>query len=79
MDSFWFSTYTVMPSRRNDCFVSSFLVLLTTVSFSHFTSLDSTRLNGSKENILKVSSLIKMFAEGVYRHLYEIKAVPFQS
>ena len=79
MDSFWFSTYIVIPSTRNECFVFSFPVFLSTISFSHFISLDSTRLNGSKESIIKISSLIMMLAGGVYRHLYEIKEVRFQS
>ena len=79
MDSSWFSTYTVIPSTRNECFVFSFSVFLSTISFSHCISLDSTRLNGSKENIIKILSLIMMLAGGVYRHLYEIKEVPFLS
>lgn len=76
MNPFWFSTYIIMSSDSNDYFVASFPGLVTMVSFSHLTSLNTTPLNGSKDNVLHVSSLNMMFAGGVGRHVYEIEEVP---
>lgn len=76
MDSFWFSTYTIMASASSACLVPFLPVLISTVSFSCFTPLGSTMLNGSKVNVFNVS-LNMWLAQVFHRHLCEIKEVSF--